>query len=185
MYCLVRGGGGCEIRTREGLPPTRFPTMLARVHRRPPPSANCTNTIRANTGERSRTGVNETQTETGGQVGPCGAARLRSGHRRRPDSYAVLAVRLSAAELPRRPAGRPGRRGTANGTSAPVWPASTATRRTPARAASRRPARGSTARPKQPSPPASRSYAAGDHWRPGGPAQSPANTPQRCARCHL
>src|SRR5690348_3848035 len=31
------GGGGCEIRTREGLPPTRFPTMLASVHRRPPP----------------------------------------------------------------------------------------------------------------------------------------------------
>src|SRR6516162_877023 len=64
VYCLVRGGGGCEIRTREGLPPTRFPTMLARVHRRPPPSANCTNTIRANTGERSRTEVNETETET-------------------------------------------------------------------------------------------------------------------------
>jgi hypothetical protein len=31
------GVGGCEIRTREGLPPTRFPTMLASVHRRPPP----------------------------------------------------------------------------------------------------------------------------------------------------
>jgi hypothetical protein len=31
-------GGGCEIRTREGLPPTRFPTMLTSVHRRPPPS---------------------------------------------------------------------------------------------------------------------------------------------------
>jgi hypothetical protein len=71
-------GGGCEIRTREGLPPTRFPTMLASVHRRPPPSANCTNTIRANTGERSRTGVNETETETGGQAALHGAARLRS-----------------------------------------------------------------------------------------------------------
>ena len=34
----VRGGGGCEIRTREGLPPTRFPTMLAGVHRGPGPS---------------------------------------------------------------------------------------------------------------------------------------------------
>src|SRR5438876_11996328 len=32
-------GGGCEIRTREGLPPTRFPTMLTGVHRGPPPSA--------------------------------------------------------------------------------------------------------------------------------------------------
>jgi len=28
-------GGGCEIRTREGLPPTRFPTM----HPRSPASA--------------------------------------------------------------------------------------------------------------------------------------------------
>jgi hypothetical protein len=60
-------GGGCEIRTREGLPPTRFPTMLARVHRRPPPSANCANTIWVNIGERSRTGVNETETETRGR----------------------------------------------------------------------------------------------------------------------
>ena len=72
-------GGGCEIRTREGLPPTRFPTMLASVHRRPPPSANCANTIWVNIGERSRTGVNETETETGGQAALCGAARLRSG----------------------------------------------------------------------------------------------------------
>jgi hypothetical protein len=39
---LVPGqrGGGCEVRTREGLPPTRFPTMLASVHRRPPPSVS-------------------------------------------------------------------------------------------------------------------------------------------------
>src|SRR5262249_34265360 len=34
-------GGGWEIRTPEGLPPTRFPTMLTRVHRCPPPSATC------------------------------------------------------------------------------------------------------------------------------------------------
>jgi hypothetical protein len=38
--------------------------MLARVHRRPPPSANGANTIWVNIGERSRTGVNETETET-------------------------------------------------------------------------------------------------------------------------
>ena len=38
MYCLVRGGGGCEIRTREGLPPTRFPSVRPSVHRRPCPS---------------------------------------------------------------------------------------------------------------------------------------------------
>jgi hypothetical protein len=41
VYCLVRGGGGCEIRTREGLPPTRFPTMLTRVHRGPGLSVTC------------------------------------------------------------------------------------------------------------------------------------------------
>jgi hypothetical protein len=37
--------------------------MLASVHRRPPPSANCANTIRVNIGERPRTGMNETKTE--------------------------------------------------------------------------------------------------------------------------
>ncbi len=31
-------GGGCEIRTREGLHPTRFPTMLTSVHQGSPPS---------------------------------------------------------------------------------------------------------------------------------------------------
>ena len=56
-------GGGCEIRTREGLPPTRFPTMLTSVHRRPPPSVACANTSRVTAGERCRTGMNETKTE--------------------------------------------------------------------------------------------------------------------------
>ena len=31
-FSLVAGGGGCGIRTREGLHPTRFPTMLTGVH---------------------------------------------------------------------------------------------------------------------------------------------------------
>src|SRR5215831_3891446 len=31
-------GGGCEIRTREGLPPTRFPSVRLSVHARPGPS---------------------------------------------------------------------------------------------------------------------------------------------------
>ena len=52
--------------------------MLARVHRRPPPSANCANTIWVNIGERSRTAVNETETETRGQAAHHGAARPRS-----------------------------------------------------------------------------------------------------------
>jgi NAD(P)-dependent dehydrogenase (short-subunit alcohol dehydrogenase family) len=80
--CHVVAGqrsGGREIRTPEGLPPTRFPTMLASVHRRPPPSANCTTTIRANTGERSRTEVNETETETEGWAALSQSARPGSG----------------------------------------------------------------------------------------------------------
>src|SRR6266496_1520965 len=59
-------GGGCEIRTREGLPPTRFPTMLTSVHRRPPPSVTCPNMTGTVAGERRRTGVNETRTESSG-----------------------------------------------------------------------------------------------------------------------
>ena len=66
MYCLVRGGGGCEIRTREGLPPTRFPTMHTSVHQRPPPSVSCANSTGAAAGERLWTEVNETRTETSG-----------------------------------------------------------------------------------------------------------------------
>ena len=62
--------GGCEIRTREGLPPTRFPIMLTSVHHRPPPFATCANTPTVNADERSRTGVNEPRTEPT----PCRAA---------------------------------------------------------------------------------------------------------------
>src|SRR5258707_15112074 len=36
--------GGCGIRTREGLPPTRFPTLLTPGS---PPSANCANAVSA------------------------------------------------------------------------------------------------------------------------------------------
>src|SRR2546427_11981490 len=59
----VQRGGGCEIRTREGLPPTRLPTMLTGVHRRSPPSPNCANGIWLNIGEQLRTGMNETKNE--------------------------------------------------------------------------------------------------------------------------
>jgi hypothetical protein len=37
-FAAGQRSGGCEIRTREGLPPTRFPTMHTSVHRRTPPS---------------------------------------------------------------------------------------------------------------------------------------------------
>src|SRR2546427_12591962 len=59
----VQRGGGCEIRTREGLPPTRLPTMLTGVHRRSPPSPNCANGIWLDIGEQLRTGMNETKNE--------------------------------------------------------------------------------------------------------------------------
>jgi hypothetical protein len=58
--------------------PARFPTMLACVHQCPPPSVTCPSMTTAAAGERCRTGVNETETETGGQAARCGAARLRS-----------------------------------------------------------------------------------------------------------
>src|SRR5258707_9786429 len=51
--------GGCGIRTREGLPPTRFPTLLTPGS---PPSANCANAVAAVAGGRVRTAVNEPQT---------------------------------------------------------------------------------------------------------------------------
>ncbi len=72
--------GGCEIRTREGLPPTRFPTMLTSVHQGPPPSVTCLNMTGAVAGERRRTEVNETETETGGRAPPPrGSASRESG----------------------------------------------------------------------------------------------------------
>src|SRR6266516_2668886 len=56
-------GGGCEIRTREGLHPTRFPTLLTCVYRGPGPSVNCASVFWVVGGERHRTAANETQTE--------------------------------------------------------------------------------------------------------------------------
>src|SRR5215510_15545233 len=53
-----------------GFEPTedlRLHTLSSTAHQRSPPSASvraCANTIRATTGERWRTGVNETKTET-------------------------------------------------------------------------------------------------------------------------
>jgi len=58
-----RRGGGCEIRTREGLHPTRFPTLLAGVHHRSLPFMACPDLCWAATGEWLRTGVNEPRTE--------------------------------------------------------------------------------------------------------------------------
>src|SRR5260370_9846926 len=57
--------------------------MLTSVHRGPPPSVTCPNTTGAVAGERCRTGVNETETETGGWAALYGAARLRSDARER------------------------------------------------------------------------------------------------------
>ena len=56
-------GGGWEIRTPEGLPPTRFPTMLTGVHRCPQPSATCMDARRVAVSEWPWTRVNEPTTE--------------------------------------------------------------------------------------------------------------------------
>src|SRR5215468_6337686 len=71
--------GGCEIRTREGLPPTHFPTLLSGVHQWPPPSVICLGNVLLAAAERFRTGVNETTFETarlGHDLWPC---RLAAG----------------------------------------------------------------------------------------------------------
>jgi hypothetical protein len=78
--------------------------MLTSVHRRPPPSANCANTIRVNIGERSRTEVNETETETGGQAALHGAARLRNGA---PLSVEAISRALNLAPVPAGRGGQP------------------------------------------------------------------------------
>ena len=59
LRCAV---GGSRTRT-SGATATRFPTLLAWVHRQPPQSVSCANMSFMATGERPRTGVNETQTE--------------------------------------------------------------------------------------------------------------------------
>ena len=74
-------GGGCEIRTREGLPPTRFPTMLASVHHWPPPFATYADVSRVAGGERPRTGVNEPRTEPRPGSGAWRSDRLAAGAR--------------------------------------------------------------------------------------------------------
>ena len=60
----VRRPGRCS--PFRDLPGARFGVLRTTVHRRPPASVACTNTIWANIGERWRTGVNETNTETTG-----------------------------------------------------------------------------------------------------------------------
>jgi hypothetical protein len=56
--------GGTWCFAHGGTTPTRFPTLLACVHREPPPFVNCSDAKAVAAGERCRTGVNETRTET-------------------------------------------------------------------------------------------------------------------------
>ena len=57
--------GGCEIRTREALPPTRFPSLHPGVHQGPAPSVTCTAGLPLVRRGRRWTLANETGTETG------------------------------------------------------------------------------------------------------------------------
>ena len=47
VHCLVSVAEEARFEPLRGCPQHAFPTMLPGVHRRPPPSANCVNTIRA------------------------------------------------------------------------------------------------------------------------------------------
>ena len=97
-----RRGGGCEIRTREGLHPTRFPTMLTGVHQWPPLSVTCPDMTGAIAGERRRTEVNETETETGDL-----AARRSSMSEAAPSLPRTWAWLARSPSRPRQPAMRP------------------------------------------------------------------------------
>src|SRR5215467_14860289 len=79
--------------------PTRFPTMLHGVHRRPPPSASRANTIRVTTGERARTWMNEPKIEPTRNGTP---GRPPLGRARTP---ATLPDGLTACDRGARPVG--------------------------------------------------------------------------------
>ncbi len=83
-------GGGCEIRTREGLPPTRFPTMLTGVHRWPPRFATCADAA-VPALQRARASHAAPPARA---APPAGAAPSRSLRSRRA---AILALALSRA----------------------------------------------------------------------------------------
>jgi len=59
-----------DLNPRKGCPFTRFRVLRTTVHRCPSASVACANTIRAVTGERWRTAVNETKTEPRPGPGP-------------------------------------------------------------------------------------------------------------------
>ena len=90
----VQASGGCEIRTREGLHPTRFPTLLTGVHQCPLQFAASADACRVATGERLRTGVNEPRNEPTGWTAAGRGARprgLRRAIRHRPRVYRTWA----------------------------------------------------------------------------------------------
>jgi len=77
-------GQGRPHRTRFGTRagwPARFPTMLPEVHDWPLPSATCADAPRVAVGERFRTGVNETRTETRRWAAPDGGEHCWAGAR--------------------------------------------------------------------------------------------------------
>src|SRR6266550_6772614 len=67
-----------DLNPRRGCPLTRFRVLRTSVHQWPPPSVTCPNMIGVVAGERCRTGVNETETETGDWTAFYGAALVRS-----------------------------------------------------------------------------------------------------------
>ena len=72
-------GGGCETRTREGLPPTRFPTMRLSVHTRPGPSVTWEDRSHWVSSGRPRIPANETTNETAAESGRLTLASSNAG----------------------------------------------------------------------------------------------------------
>ena len=64
----AHSGGGCGIRTREGVNPTRFPTLGPVVLSRPRRSGVSAYELLATLDGRRRTVANETGTETGDRL---------------------------------------------------------------------------------------------------------------------
>src|SRR5215471_8969294 len=95
---------------------TRFRVLRTTVHRRPSASVACANTTRSATGERWRTGVNETRTETRrGSLLPwrprrwtglIAAGAVVTG---RGSDSCCMRSRLAPTPIPRGPADRQGR----------------------------------------------------------------------------
>ena len=73
-----------DLNPRKGCPFTRFRGLRSTIHHGPPEYVNCVDACRVTAGERLRTGVNETETET--RPGLATGRPMRAGRGRSPAS---------------------------------------------------------------------------------------------------